>query len=371
MNFEKPITTSSSEKGKSPESNFIRETMEEFSDFRSGLIDEETLKNTNPEALTKTREWFVRENFQVGKLNVQIFGLEHSRETLALYRSQLEEAIQLADIVLTEAPFEASGDFDKLWQRARNEGERINLDSDGIFFLEIDRIVAKYGKTLISVDPQYEAEERVDDGEVASGAIARLNRNIDRYQTVATVGATVAAGSYSALKTSKILQSTVEGLKNGQTPDLVITRRDLLKAAGAGAISYGIARVGIENADVNGMRSSGANGRDYIYALHDYRDAVAAQALRALGKSFSKPMKAVVIYGRAHKEGIQRYALDPKRLRLKLTAYKPFRDISPPTMSIYKFEKFPVPQKHPEAEVPVFGEWKRKSKTRLPSIDEM
>lgn len=372
MNFEKPQAMHPRQEKKKPthpESEW--KSMEEFSDWRSSLIDDETLKKTDPVAFEKVKEQFKRENFQVGKLDVQLFGLEHSRETLALYRAQLEEAIKLADIVLTEAPFEASGDFDKIWRKARSNGERTNLDNGNIFFLEVDRMVAKHGKTLISVDPQYEAEEKTKEGKTASSVMGELDRNIDRYQTIGTIGTTVVAGGYAALKTSGTLHATVEGLNEGQMPDLGVTRRNLLKAAGAGVVSYGAAKMGIENADVHSMRGDGANGRDYIYALHDYRDAVAAQALRALGQSFTKPMKVVVIYGRAHKEGIQTYALDPKRLQSKLTAYKPFRNISPPAMSVYKFEKYPVPQRDQQFHIPVFGEWKKKSKSKLPPIEDI
>lgn len=346
MGFESlPIQTPKPEQPvRSLEGNAVRTGMVKYLEVMAQRIDTNILKRMDPEDFRGQK--FEQVTVEHGNLEIEMMGVAHVVETLPRHRNKIEAAIKNSDFLVLESAVEAK-DSDL----ARGIG-RSAVSSDGMFFLEVERMVRKHGKGLVTTDPYYgdgmreeEHRDKMEKGE----KLVQDTRRLVGAAGVATslAGATLAARPFVE-KVSK--EKGIEASR--------ISRRDFLKfsAAGASAIlSHKIASVDAESRNYGNSEMSDPT---FDYQLNDYRDVVIAEGIDMISRSLTTKKKASLLFGAHHLKGIRYYLDHPDIRRAKLALYKPFREKAEPKLRAYHFE-LEKQVTEQDARWGNFGEWKK------------
>ncbi len=321
--------------------------MKQYLEERAQKIDMNILKHMNPDDPRGQR--FDRVTVEYGNLEIEMMGVAHTVETLPRHRAKIEAVIKNTDLLILESAQEAK---DSSLARGKGNGA---VSPDGMFFLEVERMVRKYGKGLVTTDPFYgdgvqEEEHRdvMEEGE-------KLVQNTRRFIGIAGATASVAGGGLTIAST---IEKAAQGKSDPNENNTTISRRNFLKLSAAGAgvlLSHKIAGATAE-AQNYGKSDSGEPMSDY--QLNDYRDVVISEGIDMMSRSFMKKKKVSLLFGAHHIKGIRYYLDHPDIRRAKLALYKPFRQLSEPKLRAYHFELDKQVNKN-EAQKGNFGEWKK------------
>lgn len=326
------------------EGNAVRSGMVKHLESMSQRIDINTLQGMDPE--DPRGRTFKHVTVEHGNLEIEMMGVAHTVETLPRHRGKIESAIKNSDFFILESVVEANDS-----NLTRGKGGSA-VSSDGMFFLEVERMVRKHGKGLVTMDPYYgdgiREEEHRDEMEKSE----KLVKDTRRLVGAAGMVTSIAGAAFSAHSLQEV-SSQGKGIEESK-----ISRRDFLKLSAAGAsalLSHKVASVETEARNYGDVKTGVPT---FDYQLNDYRDVVIAEGIDMMSRSFTKKKKVSLLFGAHHLKGI-RYYLDHSDIRrAKLALYKPFQQKAEPKLRAYHFEMDKrVSEK--ESQKGNFGEWQK------------
>jgi hypothetical protein len=304
-----------------------------------------------------------RENFELNGRQVEIFGLAHVMETLdkAEFREELAEAIKKASVVVLEAAPVAERVFsnemvEALREAAEAAGEKKSREEivkwleshEGlVFFREMERLAAQYGKLTATVDPllqeSFTSVKKLNEKELQVFLLKCL------VFTGATFGLAGMAVKSSPEREGKVEEIDEEKNKVNEAANRqTMTRRKFLKTllggtlgAAAGASGSSMLASLLERSEW-GVEMRGRKENPLgpaLYDLLDYRDVAAAKGLSLLAQMKLGEGPIVVIYGGLHSSAIKQYALSPKERDIKYAAYAPYRSAAAPALKVFEFKR--------------------------------
>jgi len=359
-----------------------RERMAYWIDRRSQHIDAKTAQMVSPEMVSESGQHFRRGSYEYENLSLDFVYVTHAAETLLTHRGAIEEAVREADIVVLEASIESSlashrspanhiYDNEAVEEVILSDGmEHVAVrypsynanDSAWLFFSEIENMVKKYGRQLVTLDPlsDYRMMQTLARVEKISTSlhhaklkdfdnqVTRSIHQITRLTSVAGVASGFAPSLLDYIHRQKKETENADPVdghaKTGGDAEVTnegISRRDMLKAMAAiGATGFvGLAGIGTSALEENEKLEVGPNSAQLTaYGLMDYRNVAIAEGLSCLSQGLSRKVKVAVVYGSFHPDAIREYLEQPKLRSLKFQLYKPFRDVAPPMISAYKYE---------------------------------
>ena len=314
MNFEKP-SVNPNEESKAQ------------SKLRQGVSREEIFdraareKQRVPEELLELK----RESLETGNLSMDIIGVMHMPETIARFRSEIEEAIKNSDFIITEAVLNV-GSAKKEDVLDTAEATKMGLGPLA-FFGEIEAMARKYGKQIVTMDPQSSGKD-MEEGRFFNHDLLKAGPELQKtHEKIGGAGMLAVGGLVAA---DILKQGRTSENRNENT-----SRRAVLKG-----MAYGAAVLATADGIINSTDRAYYRG-DHKMTLHstqDYRDVVVAGGMEKLGESFKRKMKAAVIYGWAHDAGLMYYLENPVQRALKRKTYSGFDDVAKPELRAYKFD---------------------------------
>lgn len=289
-----------------------------------------------------------RENMEVGNLELHMIGFPHQMEAIPVLRQRLETEIQSTDFTILEVGIQIADP-----KAAR--GQVARMSSTEIAFFQIEEMARKYKKKVILTDPgyNYDGSSREEYQEKLEEVDKKVQESI---QTVIGIGGGIpaaAGATYGLLKTVDAIDKKT------------LTRRDALKIGGGVALTglsflatdkIGSAITAADEEHKALLLESG--DRIKLYSFFDYRDVVIAEGIENLAGSFSKKIKATLLFGKGHIDGIKYYLENPKVRAMKLKAYEPYQAVARAELLVNEF----IPDEtvtEEKAQEHNFGEWKR------------
>ncbi len=316
-------------------------------------IDRNLLSQSVQSRQERSKKSFRQEKFEHGNLEIDMIGVTHIAETIPLYRKEMEEKVKASDFTILET----ANEFDSP-ELAR--GRAALTDKDDFFFLEVERMIRKHQKSLVIADPAYDYG---DSPKKYQDRLFELDAEVAGLAKLAGLGAAVTGGGIAVERVISKTGALISKKLGDEDVDPSLSRRDFLRLSAASAVAAGGYSVLTDNHEhASGYRYQG--NRATLYNLTDYRDAVVAEGINKLSQSFSKKMKAALVFGAAHIDGIKYYLDNPVVRMAKLKIYKPYQEISHPELSAHRFEvDTQVTEK--AARDGNFGEWKQVFKTAI------
>ena len=346
MGFESPVSVQKPEE--SPrflEGDAVRANMIRYLDALSQKIDANISKDTDLESFRGRR--FDQITVDHGNLEIEMMGIAHITESLPRCRGKIEAAIKDSDFLILENIVEAKDS-----NLARGGG--VAVSSDGMFFLEVERMVRKYGKGLVTTDPYYGDGTQEKEHKDSMEGRERLVK--DARVLAGVTGAIASVGGGGLVAASVLEKLSKNNMPVGESR---VSRRDFLKfsAAGAGALLSHKVAGGVSAEDKNyGNPNTGDPSFDY--QLNDYRDVVIAEGIDMMSRSFTRKRKVSLLFGAHHLKGIRYYLDHPDIRRAKMALYEPFQQVADPKLRAYHFElDKKVSEK--DAQKGNFGEWRK------------
>jgi hypothetical protein len=285
-----------------------------------------------------------------------MIGVTHIAETIPLYRKEMEEKVKASDFTILETANEVDDP-----ELAR--GRVVLAGKDDTFFLAVEQMVRKHGRSLVRTDPVYDYG---DSPKEYRERLFELDKKVAGLAKLAGLGAAVTGVTGGGIVAERVINKTgalISKKSGDEAVDPRLNRRDFLRLSAASAVAAGGYSILADNHEhASGYRYQG--NRAALYNLTDYRDAVIAEGINKLAQSFSKKMKATLVFGAAHIDFIKYYLENPTVRTAKLKIYKPYREISHPELSAHRFEVDKQVTEKAAGEGN-FGEWKQVFKTAI------
>ncbi len=280
-----------------------------------------------------------RDTFVVNGKTVEFYGLSHTIDTMRLYRKEIEDAIQGASCVFSEAtPILYSENsplqLDLLPLFLPEQREDIRRMT--YFFNEIHHICRDNSRRVYTSDPLMSGRLADIVEKRSSLREFEVAREMDRLQVVLGSIAGILVGTdVEDPKDGKVDQPKEQQKKRG------LTRRDLLKGVLAGtAISSMNGTLG------KVLSSQGSDEFDRtdilgfnVHSFRDYRDICIAKGLDLLTKNIQSDAPVVAIYGADHTAPVKYYLGHPKERELRFKMYESTREKVPTALLGYEIDE--------------------------------
>ncbi len=316
-------------------------------------------KDKTPEELEKmfgeeVERFFQRESVQVGNLELHMIGFIHQMEAIPVLRQRLEAEIKSTDFTILEVGIQIENP-----KAAR--GQMVSMNSTEIAFFQIEEMARKYRKKIILTDPGYNY-----DGASRSEYQNKMEEIDRQVQESLQTGVGLGGGIPAAVGATYALLKTINAIEKKS-----LTRRDALKIGGgtmvAGLSLFATNEIGSAVSDAAEEHKAlllKPEDRIKLYSFYDYRDVVIAEGIENLAGSFNKKMKATLLFGKGHIDGIKYYLENPKVRAMKLEAYKPYQAVARAELLVNEFVPDDVVTEEKARECN-FGEWKQTARAEI------
>ena len=276
--------------------------------------------------------------FDLEGKKVKVIGVSHAEQLLDYYREALESEISQADTVILEAPIEALNFFgennmqnaidlfrDQLHIDFTSPAELedvLRSDTKFQFFLQVEEMIARLDKTMISVDP------------LGGTSIEKVSQTEKTDLAIACFKILAMLSSIGIITLSK---GSAE-----------ISRRNFLKMTGAALVGF-IATINGISFSLSELRTYKAGSQkdltqrnklwQLLYDSNDYRELCYGEGLAQLATE-EEQESFLVICGAQHARNVVHYAETDERKRKARNALyaRTYGKIISPLLQRFKFE---------------------------------